>query len=150
MRGLQWPGLTAFLVQFALGLCDPIPLFSDGEAKNPVAYLYNGVRLPPLPEYDKEKYPFACIAKTWIGGYVLGVSQSATLVRDHESGVRCDWVGPHLYCFLSTSGKWGEFTYTEDTTGASIYPDFSMWANHDIEYNGEVIVTASDPVPVYE
>ena len=27
-------------------------------APEPVAYLYNGVRLLPIPKYDKEKYPY--------------------------------------------------------------------------------------------
>jgi hypothetical protein len=29
--------------------------------KTPIAYLYNGVQLPPLPEWDREKYPYAVI-----------------------------------------------------------------------------------------
>ena len=30
--------------------------------KQPVAYLYNGVRLPKLPEWDRETYPYATIS----------------------------------------------------------------------------------------
>ena len=32
--------------------------------KTPVAYLYNGLRLPKLPEWDKETYPYAYIYST--------------------------------------------------------------------------------------
>lgn len=51
--------MRSYVKGLILSLCGkPLPLTAK---KEPVAYLYNGVRLPKLPEYDKSKYPYAVI-----------------------------------------------------------------------------------------
>ena len=50
-----------------MGCCSrPFPLSAK---KEPVAYLYNGVRLPALPEWDKETYPYALIHHEFSNDY---------------------------------------------------------------------------------
>ena len=57
--------------------------------KEPVAYLYNGVRLPALPEWDREKYPFAVIWYTpgflGIGSYYYLIISQTEIVTDATS-----------------------------------------------------------------
>ena len=51
-----------FVKGLALGLTGaPLPYTGTAE---PVAYLYNGYRLPPLPNRDKAQYPYATIDST--------------------------------------------------------------------------------------
>lgn len=168
MRGLQWPGLTAFLVQFALGLCDPIPLFSDGEAKNPVAYLYNGVRLPALPEWDKVNNPCAAIMRIEIGGIahaLLAVAQYADsrfAIKNNKNGdpivtakVSGYYVGINSFNCIAmfyaplSGGEW-----VATTESFSCNAEDLIWSNFDVadaRTDEEIVfLAASYPVPVYE
>lgn len=64
----------SFWLGVALGLAGKgLPPIKTAE---PVAYLYNGVELPKLPEWDKEKYPYAAIIfHTDSKSYLLTASQ---------------------------------------------------------------------------
>lgn len=145
--------LTAWLTGYALGLCGkPLP-FSKAE-KEPVAYLYNGVRLPKLPEWDRESYPYAHISKfTAIEDYVLVVHTKPLFVKssgmvqvneDITEGVPC------MKWFSTEANR----PWTESTSNVFRYDqaDDIAWTNTDvpIQSTGEILLAATDPVPVYE
>lgn len=129
----------------------------------PVAYLYNGVRLPKLPEWDREMYPYAYISDMypdsenlaqksrfiltfanpkayWTvsgGRYRLRTDEKLQYVYDHESGA---WV-------LDIYGWAIAVRYLDEDT----YVSSLIWADTDTyNFDGTAIYVAkSEPVPVY-
>lgn len=117
-------------------------------------YLYNGVELPALPEYDKEKYPYAVIGDhgaSWppalwclsadayyeLNGNLLWLKASAGRSWELEDG------------------KWSEYeenagnaisVLINSTSWSSTYE--LIWTNFNAEYNGTLYLAASDPIPV--
>jgi hypothetical protein len=127
--------------------------------REPIAYSYNGVILPALPEWDREKYPYAFIycAKPSdpTSTYVLYLAGS---VREYEN-------------LTSVTGGWYSFIAglpilkASATIGASAWSaleDYSsermlggvqseyLWTNTDLHYGDVLAYAASDPIPVYE
>lgn len=142
----------------------PLPMAQTPEQKEPVAYLYNGVRLPKLPEWDRETYPYAAIGKDWssvtpgvpIGThYVLKVfAVPRSVGSDGSLSFNIPAIGWTYY-----NDAWCAMTeYTEDnsTEGAdgTYFASFlygPYWANFDlVTEDGTTILSASDPIPVYE
>lgn len=117
---------------FALGLC------SVGEYKGePVAYLFNGVRLPKLPE---SVLPYAYIY-TRNNAYYLEFTDT---VRVAESSGNC-WVNNSDTAYKLVDGVWVN-------TGLGNY--FTViWANVDVYHTeaagGTLYLPATDPIPVY-
>lgn len=106
----------------------------------PVAYLYNGVRLPKLPEWDKTAYPYAVLYETDTSYYLycFAEAKQATLT----GGVSCWGYG---CAFGLSDGVWNPRTAL--LTGS--YTTF--WANYDVyDSDGTLYMSASEPVPVYE
>lgn len=102
-------------------------------------YLYNGIMLPPLPNWDKQTYPYALITNTG-GLYAL-----STQVQDIYALTETV-VAPYLYTTVSDDREsWGEFEMFESDTKTQVSP---VWSNYDV-YNksGTVNCYASDPVP---
>lgn len=115
-------------------------------------YLYNGIELPPLPEWDKETYPNAYIARnTDADSYEYGLVLSKKNIGVHSGGLyhfatsmlyKCidgDWT-------LETSALWG-------LSGVVV------WSNTDVYYDtydslgdlaGTLYLAASTPIPVYD
>lgn len=128
--------------------------------KEPVAYLYNGVRLPDINSvWDREKYPYAYIEKFY-GGYNLGIFDFPMHVE------RFDADSTELNVKASAAGKtkWylidndtGEFTLYYENSNVKI-GDFvsvasdSVWTSHTLinTEDNSVYLAASEPVPVYE
>ena len=146
--------LRSWLTGFCLGMAGkPLPL-----SKEPVAYLYNGVQLPPLPDWDKEKYPCAII----VSGKNLNFKTFYSLYITNKpiydaAGCLCETeVLYTLYRCMESDIESGVWTLMkEDVTG-----DFNLfngpanttkvWANYDIlSAEGELVFAASAPVPVY-
>lgn len=119
------------------------------QERAPVAYLYNGVRLPGLPEFDE---PYAVIVKQSSGGYRLIVTGVKPTLSWSEGAVR-----PKLNC-SSVSYNWyiDEDGQEWETGAFHTYPTLSIaitavWANYDMLSEDETLyLAASDPVPVYE
>jgi hypothetical protein len=136
-----------------------------------VAYLYNGVRLPKLPEWYKEKYPYACISRytndtgeTEFYRLCLydkeGVLQRAWSTYDLTAPKGTTYEGYYIY----ETGDPDAWTYwalqsggPTNNPGTYIIPvkdagwDF-VWSNIDL-YNEDGSFAYSggpDPVPVYE
>ena len=156
--------LTAWLTGYALGLCGkPLPFSTK---KEPVAYMYNGVRLPKLPEWDRVAYPYAVINGIGIGDaisyYRLSIcnkynvfeADSGYIYFGESSGGSTDITFMQSEC-NPTNGTWSDFeeassrniTITGKTN--SLFKP-ANWSNVDITLDGTTYLTASDPVPVYE
>lgn len=128
--------------------------------KEPVAYLYNGVRLPKLPEWEGYDYVFVAnknspylIASTV--PLVVGYKMTTEGVGEHWSFSFPD-AGSSLRCYLRSDGTWGGINNSHDDyeSGATTFgTPPPMWSNYTIydRDTGEVLMEASpDPVPVYE
>jgi hypothetical protein len=159
--------VRSFLEGLALGLTGaPLPYGGT----EPVAYLYNGVRLPKLPELDKTVYPYAYIIYAEaLGGYRLILQQTyvesydyngETKVRenydpswtDYKAETGSQWATRETY--IDTDDGWAfgySKSYTADMYPTNILSEY-VWTNYDIanSTSGNVDLPASDPIPVYE
>lgn len=134
---------------FVLGLISPGAWDGKGE---PVAYLYNGVRLPKLPEWDKTAYPYAVIISNG-DDYYLGYG-SIKLTAGSTGRVTLSLLGSSYSTKKLVDGQWiTPDDYLEINIGTPV------WANYDVYYTdsetagtlaGTLLLSASDPVPVYE
>ena len=112
--------------------------------RQPISYSYNGVILPKLPEWDREKYPYAVLVRygtstipfLWCDDTEFGVDSNgqATLYGTFKT-------------FKLTDGEW-----VNHGTGGFGYTPF--WTNTDLYYyesaGGGLFLEASEPIPVYE
>lgn len=116
-------------------------------------YRYGTAVLPRLPEYDREKYPFA----VYCGEKRLFLLQNmAHLVLAHSDGTV--YLGPGagetylMYLYHPTTVSWsliGEYTNT-GSSGMKMTAD-PVWSNYDIlDQEGNVYLAASEPVPYFE
>ena len=121
-----------------------------------VAYLYDGVRLPKLPEWNKEAYPYGwifsltgssfgfhlCSERPYIyaeTGYMRGPSGALT-----DMGWLCNSNRMTKWIAESTNGNGRTSTGEDDM----VVP---LWTNFDLlDDNGDLFLAASEPVPVYE
>lgn len=101
-------------------------------------YLYNGVELPSLPDWDKETHPYAVIIKH-SNGYLFA-ARSTAFTAAAESGYM---VGEASVKYLAVDGVW--------TTSTLAVSGGVIWANHDIYLTADataLVLAASSPVPV--
>ena len=155
---------------------DPVPVGGfewkkhDGYAikGNADTYLYNGVELPALPEWDKEKYPYACIADELVlmfgKLYYLYVG-SAPLSFSGKSS-QAEWLvatanGHAVEYIIDPSQGHTNWTYSKDVEiisgenvqlvgGGLVTGSRVLWCNYDM-YNykdGTLHLAASKPIPV--
>lgn len=127
-----------------------------GVGGEPVAYLYNGVRLPPLPNWDKSKYPYAVLAyeeKELITPFLM-LSDSEVVYDPAYQMSSYTYPVIMLYhpVYYGLNGEtWSspeELSYSPFEYNA----DRLIWTNTNI-YNiddNTLYCTASEPVPVYE
>lgn len=120
-------------------------------------YLYNGIELPALPEWDKTKYPYAIItiAKSPSIGGIEYTQRKLTLLSSYQMGYNQvgNWavnsVGDFQeYDYFTSNSEWTEadVNYADAKTPAVVN---IKWANFDIlNEDGSVYLAASDPVPV--
>lgn len=116
--------------------------------RKPVAYLYNGVQLPALPEWDKEAYPYAVLSEHTDGDgsiyYRFVALPNKRVVVLPDSGVTT------MNTFSETGYK---FTGTGWVEHRLLFA-YPIWANYDVYRReadgGALYLAASDPVPVYE
>lgn len=130
----------------------------------PVAYLYNGIRLPALPEWDRGVYPYAVIE--YYGGLAhLIVFDAAVSYNKYNlsSTATASGLGEkdgskvsYMVATLMSGGEaistpiFGDTVYSGQCYGAS--ESDIVWANYDVadNKNGGTLIAASDPIPVYE
>lgn len=155
------------LRQFILGLLSEL---TAGSAKEPIAYLYNGVRLPKLPEWDREVYPYAYLCRIWTEGYAVAhlfVTPDPMVVTDDgylsSAGKRI--ACKEYKCEIAEATEWADGNVNAFYIQLTYMP---FWANTDMEKylhdsgetssieddvytaTGEIVLEESDPVPVYE
>lgn len=116
-------------------------------------YLYNGVRLPELPEWDKEKYPYAAM-NLGVNYGVLYLLDNAThgYYEPYGGGApRWGFSLPNGYPVAranSGDAGWSDFEVESNASNALMAKQFK-WANFDIlNEDGTLYLAASDPVPV--
>lgn len=112
-------------------------------------YLYNGIELPALPEWDKEAYPFCAIVET----STEGEYRLVLLTEEHRiNSSNCLW-GAFIrpYCIV-VDGAWvqqedsfiiGGYKTVKWVNYDAYYFDYSDW-----ELAGTLYLAASDPVLV--
>lgn len=107
-------------------------------------YLYNGVELPALPEWDKETYPYALL-KAY--GEIIELIVSTV---PYTSNGTYTFTAGEAVSYEHSNGEWTEYkTYSAERVSAS----FSyVWTNTNIySYNGETLYhAASEPIPTPE
>ena len=121
-------------------------------------YLYNGIALPPLPEWDKTAYPYvhikdfrnntSVLQRGWdFGLYTtnkpLVCSSDGMLIAN--DGSVFDY---SLYKkFLDTPDEWKINGVPLDSSAKLGYAEDVAWANHDIlNEDGTVYLAASCPI----
>ena len=144
-------------------------LEAGGTGATPIACLYNGIQLPPLPAYDRAKYPYAVIC-TYQEGNAFGVVVPASAVlylftqHPEPSGDTVElWlpqIGDLEYKIqaettqgLQAFTDWGSPTTITERKGPSIAN--MKWANFDLYYQtdidgkkGQLYLAATEPVAV--
>lgn len=165
--------LKSWLTGFVLGLSGkPLPLCK----RQPVAYLYNGIRLPALPEWDREMYPYAYMAGMWSiqvdGTYsyiyaeltISSVPLSYdTLLPNYKRLHAKETASVKTYSASNEDNNgniisgWNELVDLNTEIAAGSSKVFSgspgyFWCNTDLYYyeDDTVYLAASEPIPVYE
>ena len=140
----------------------------------PVAYLYNGVRLPELPEWDKTAYPYAAVmgysdewaeakGNTTTTRYLL-VSRSPFTIKyspptGYLGGVYYlqdltnspSWTVPYGGSEWEKNGEvYGYATRIIIGTNDEAMDNQLLWSNHNIMYGSSIYLAESDPVQVKE
>lgn len=119
--------------------------------KKIVGYLYNGVQLPALPEWDRVTYPYAVIKDGYFGiGELLLVFKSIQYNDDDSSNRLLSLIAGDYKKFTAKSDgtAWYEGDATEDLNAAI---SRLIWSNFDILNNdNSVYLAESNPVPIYE
>lgn len=124
--------------------------------KQPIAFLYNGVRLPPLPEWDKTVYPYAVIQYAiqepgWGGADVVRFrALKAPWTTDGEYIIPGESVEQFFALYTTSRNEWISISNTPISAEARI--DNAIWTSHDIvnSADGSIYLEATDPIPVYE
>lgn len=125
------------LMELIMGILSEL---NAGVNREPIAYLYNGVRLPKLPEWDRGVYPFAVIFASgafWIMTelpYISSEGNTYALSAQYK-----------IYTVQN-----GEYVLKSSSSGVQV-GSAPIWSNSDLyNSNGTLYLEASDPVPVYE
>lgn len=145
--------IVSWLWGYLLALCGrPI----RWPSREPVAYLYNGVRLPKMPEVDG--YPFRFIRVhpfTVPGAYALYCLSEVSYVESTGSAQNIVITEENCVYFDTFDEDWvnvvGGWISHPVPAGSVAFQDWTIWANFTM-YNrdGSVCIEASNPVPVYE
>lgn len=163
----------------AVGFDDGYRAACEAHGIEPLYYLYNGVRLPAPPEWDKETYPYAAV--TYCGsqalpyGFYFVVSNAPLIMSINETYSFMFQIGkcistklvcriggdisPDDYAWVNySSGEEGVWDTPWDSEDRGFYY-FSdpIWANYDVEQCdgnlkplGTTALYASEPKPIYK
>ena len=144
-----------------------VPDTPDEPSGDPVAYLYNGVRLPDINEVwtDKETYPYALITVGYDSAhtadyYELFLSDQPVTARAYDTGdasyLNNSGATMNYLRFVLNGNAWAEHpTDYGSTLSNGKYKSGSgtfLYANYDVlkKADGTTYLAASEPVPVYE
>ena len=148
------PDPTSMLMGWLVGRAIAGQRGKKAEPSEPIAYLYNGVQLPKLPEWDKEKYPYAYITASTSPRRLILTATNKKVMRTNGT---CSVTATNPYdsyaVYELTDGEWVSGTYN----GSFI----AVWCSEDLYYSsvlsddtdsdlaGTLYLAASEPVPVY-
>lgn len=132
--------------------------------REPIAYSYNGVILPKLPEWDREAYPYAFIrAVADYGLYELYVFKAEPSwfrtfpfalygVEDGNTYLKASHYVGHSEYWDYSAPILGQSALTEKTSNGYIQTvEEIVWANFKVlNKDGLLCLEASEPIPVYE
>ena len=123
-------------------------LLAKSDAPTPVyAMLYNGIRLPPMPEFDSETYPYVTLCKNSRPEYWL-VPTKEPPIFDGENICFVDGQEQYAFTALPHAVTWYAYEtgWTFENTD-KYSPHIPVWSNTDI-YNadGTLYLAASDPI----
>ena len=144
-----------------------VPDTPDEPSGEPIAYLYNGVRLPDINEVwtDKETYPYALITVGYDSAhtadyYELFLSDQPVTARAYDTGdasyLNNSGATMNYLRFVLNGNAWAEHpTDYGSTLSNGKYKSGSgtfLYANYDVlkKADGTTYLAASEPVPVYE
>ena len=125
----------------------PLPMAQ----KEPVAYLYNGVKLPPLPEVEGYDYEFVSY-NSYLSKYLFTASTSRGYCL--ESGTDIITTGSfRQYSYEVEKEEWA--LHREGSGGTNLQNEVNslIWCSENVVFNyntTEVYFEASEPIPVYE
>lgn len=110
--------------------------------------LYNGLKLPSLPEWDKEKYPYAVL---YGDNPRLYLSTVPYLEYDGRVAAGGSTVSGMRTIYNLEENCWNvtvSVDVTNATLGRLVNPSSIVWSNHDIlsESDNSVFFAASDPI----
>ena len=134
-----------------LAASTPIPIYNE-----PVNYLYNGVQLPKLPEWDKTVYPYAVIYSPAVFGivsddYSLAVTSAPLFASGGTTNAlkSTDTVTYRKCSYDAETDTWKQLG--DEVTGTFDQTCAVRWANYEVLYaDGTICTEASEPVPIYE
>lgn len=113
--------------------------------------LYNGAVLPPLPEWDKVKYPCAVLGKYALGGGKYRTMLCYSSLPLHESILG---LMPPEGCiglsYMYYEDKWQLSENWDDGNPFGMPSNSPTWANYDVMASDgtTVSVAASEPIPL--
>lgn len=110
-------------------------------------YMYNGVKLPALPDYDTDAYPYGFIAESVVmkGSYALYISDKPFVYNKLKNNMNPSDGSTVLYSPSYDGEDWQEFSdFARDGMPAPI------WANYDVlDTNGDVHMEATEPAKLW-
>lgn len=130
----------------------------------PIAYFYNNTELPPLPQWDKEEFPYAFISENIPYGqydgyaYRLHLYAAPCYVAYDENGkvnrVFTEKNSPYQLWGGNTGAVAWDFSGDGNNLTGSVTNNLPLWVNADMYYNGNdptnsLYMPRSNPVPVY-
>lgn len=123
-----------------------------------VGYSYNGTVLPPLPEWDKEAYPYAFLFyQRFVTPHWELVVIPEAIYKKSTNGDWCLYVeaGSAIGWNISSDSQGNpqgdEWLTRETAWHGYVQPSNLQWANFNVlSEDGTVYQEASDPIPIYE
>ena len=139
----------------------------------PIGYLYSGVTvpdvpefdssmvLPKLPEWDEGTYPKAFLVRTQEGLGIKGGKEVALIcTKSPVDTIFIEAPAGEYRLFLIDMDA-GEIQWEEDAASEELFISWGLiipvWANYEMQgrttYNGnycDFVLTPTDPIPVYE
>ena len=117
--------------------------------------LYNGVKLPKLPEWDKETYPYVAIgnAEREDMPYILITSTVPFVIQNERLTVPLGNAAELYAQMTALNTKWifaQKLTNNSSSIGyAPVAKSKTVWCNYNIiDEDNSVFLAASDPIPL--
>lgn len=148
MKGKKLITIISIVCILAVMLC--IPAFATVTESDGNGFaLYNGYKLPVLPEYDESKYTFSFVGKDESSGEIYFVC-CGELYRARTDGF-VGWASP-TYTYVLSDGEW-EFVSYDHYVGHYTAGDYApvMWVSRDVydEYEtSQLNYSFTSPIPL--